>query len=350
MQLAATPTRRMLAVFGVLALTAGVVTVLSAPRPAQAHGALQAPASRTYACYTDGIVGSGEIVPENPACQAAVAAGGTQPLYDWYGVLRSDGGGRTRGYIPDGQLCSGGNPKYAAYDAPRADWPATPVRADGTYDFSYGAWVPHPGGIRLYITKDGYDPTKPLTWDDLEAQPFLTADPQPPVSDGAYRFSGQLPHRSGRHVIYSVWSRTDSQETFYGCSDVDFSGPGGPTPTPTPTPTGPTPTPSTSPTAPPAVACRASLHTDNSWSGGFQATLTITNTGTTTMTNWYASWTFPTGVRLDQVWNGTPMQSGTTAMIHAASWNRVLAPGASTTAGLLGSGTTAPTFSDVTCG
>ena len=264
-------------------------------------------------------------MPENPACQAAVAAGGTQPLYDWYGVLRSDGGGRTHGYIPDGQLCSGGNPKYAAYDAPRADWPATSVRADGTYDFSYGAWVPHPGGIRLYITKDGYDPTKPLTWDDLEAQPFLTADPQPPVSDGAYRFSGQLPHRSGRHVIYSVWSRTDSQETFYGCSDVDFDGSGGPTPTPTPS--GPTPTPSTSPTTPPAVSCRASLHTDNSWSGGFQATLTITNTGTTTMTNWYASWTFPAGARLDQVWNGTPMQSGTTAMIHAASWNRVLAPG-----------------------
>ncbi|WP_431879512.1 lytic polysaccharide monooxygenase [Micromonospora marina] len=350
MQLAATPTRRMLAVLGVLALTAGVVTVLSPARPAQAHGALQAPASRTYACYNDGIVGSGEIVPENPACQAAVAAGGTQPLYDWYGVLRSDGGGRTRGYIPDGQLCSGGNPKYAAYDAARADWPATPVQPDSTYDFSYGAWVPHPGGIRLFITTDDYDPTKPLTWDDLEAQPFLTADPQPPVSDGAYRFSGQLPHRSGRHVIYSVWSRVDSQETFYGCSDVDFGGPGGPTPTPTPTPTGPTPTPSTSPTTPPALSCRASVHTDNSWSGGFQATVTVTNTGTTTMTNWYASWTFPAGVRLDQVWNGTPMQSGTTAMVHAATWNRVLAPGASVTAGLLGSGTAVPTFTDVTCG
>jgi hypothetical protein len=45
-------------------------------------------------------------------------------------------------------------------------------------------------------------------------------------------------------------------------------------------------------------------------------------------------------------------KSGTTAMIHAASWNAYLAPGATATAGFLGSrsGSSTPTFTVVTCG
>ncbi|WP_245647098.1 lytic polysaccharide monooxygenase auxiliary activity family 9 protein [Microtetraspora niveoalba] len=232
--------RRQLAVLATLTVAIATVAVALFQGAADAHGALQAPASRTYACYVDGLSG-GEIKPVNPACRQAVADGGTQPLYDWYGVLRSDGAGRTRGFIPDGQLCSGGFGKYAAYDAPRADWPVTTLKAGSTYNFVYGAWVPHPGGFKLYATKDGYDPTKPLTWADMEEEPFLTVDPEPPVSDGAYRFSGRLPDKSGRHVIYAVWYRSDSQETFYGCSDVMFirdtpSASPSPSPSPPPSP------------------------------------------------------------------------------------------------------------------
>ncbi|WP_328796398.1 lytic polysaccharide monooxygenase [Halosaccharopolyspora lacisalsi] len=28
--------------------------------------------------------------------------------------------------------------------------------------------------------------------------------------------------KSGRHIIYSVWQRSDSPEAFYNCSDVLF--------------------------------------------------------------------------------------------------------------------------------
>jgi predicted carbohydrate-binding protein with CBM5 and CBM33 domain len=315
------------------ALTA--IVVLASVRSADAHGALQMPASRTYACYVDGLTG-GQIIPKNPACAAAVAAGGTQPLYDWYGVLRSDGAGRTRGFIPDGQICSGGFSKYAAYDAPRADWPATNVQPGQSFDFVYGAWVPHPGGIHLYITNDTYDPTKPLTWANFEQTPFVSADPQPALDNGAYRFSGRLPtNKSGRHIIYAVWTRTDSTETFYGCSDVVF---GGSTATPTPTPT------------PVPVQCSATAKVTNSWSGGFQGEATITNTGTTPINNWYVQWTMPAGVTLTGAWNGTYMQSGTTAMIHAASWNAVVQPGQSATAGFQGNASSAPAFGSVTCG
>ncbi|KAI1694467.1 lytic polysaccharide mono-oxygenase, cellulose-degrading domain-containing protein [Ditylenchus destructor] len=33
-----------------------------------------------------------------------------------------------------------------------------------------------------------------------------------------------LPKRSGKHVIFSAWQRSDSTEAFYACSDVDFGG------------------------------------------------------------------------------------------------------------------------------
>jgi predicted carbohydrate-binding protein with CBM5 and CBM33 domain len=78
-------TRRKAALFAAAALL-GTVSTLVVQEAAYAHGALTTPASRTYACYIDGTGGNGgQIIPKNPACADAVAAGGTQPLYDWYG-------------------------------------------------------------------------------------------------------------------------------------------------------------------------------------------------------------------------------------------------------------------------
>jgi len=342
-------TRRRVALLTAAALMAsGVATVAVPGSPAYAHGAMQAPASRTYACYVNGLTSTGEIKPTNPACATAVAAGGTQPLYDWYGVLRSDGGGRTVGFVPDGSLCSGGNTKYAAYDAPGTDWPTTTVTAGSVYNFVYGAWVPHPGGFKLYVTKDGWNPNQALTWSQMESTPFATADPEPAVSDGAYRFSGTLPNKTGRHIIYSVWYRSDSQETFYGCSDVIFTG--GSTASPTVSPSSASPSASSSPSLPPNTTCAGTATVSNSWATGFMGAVTIRNTGTTPMSNWYVSWTVPAGVTVSQGWNGTFMQSGTTVMVHAASWNAYLAPGASADAGFLGNGAANPTFTNVSCG
>ncbi|MDF3290414.1 lytic polysaccharide monooxygenase auxiliary activity family 9 protein [Streptomyces silvisoli] len=185
--------------------------------PARAHGSLDKPVSRVLACYQEG--------PEHPAsaaCRAAVAVGGTQALYDWNAVRLGDAGGRSRQIIPDGKLCSAGVDEFKGLDLARADWPATPM-SGGPFTFSYKATAAHKGTFELYITKDGYDPTKPLKWSDLEDQPFATAT-NPPLSEGSYTFSGNVPRRTGRHLIYSVWQRSDSPEAFYTCSDVVFGG------------------------------------------------------------------------------------------------------------------------------
>jgi predicted carbohydrate-binding protein with CBM5 and CBM33 domain len=258
----------------------------------QAHGALESPASRTYACYAEDPQN-----PTNPACEAAIAAGGTQPLYDWFGVLNSNAGGQTVGYIPDGKLCSGNNPKYAAYDTPRTDWPTTNLAPGSSFTFTFGAWVPHPGYFRFYVTNSTYDPTKPLTWANMQSQPFLTVNPEPAVTNGVYSMTGTLPSNvSGKAIIYAVWTRTDSQETFYGCSDVYFSANGVfPTPTPPPTPT-----------------CTAVATITSSWQGGYQGSVSVTNTSSETVVPWVVSWTLPSGVTLVNGWNATVTQDSTT--------------------------------------
>jgi chitin-binding protein len=204
------------------ALAAGAaplaLTALAAG-PAAAHGSLTDPAGRVAACHAEG--------PENPrsaACKALVAAGGTQPLYDWNEVNIGDTAGRHREIIPDGKLCSAGRDKYRGLDLPRADWPATPVSA-GERTFRYRATAPHRGSFELYITREGYDPTQPLTWSDLEPEPFAEVT-DPVLRDGSHVFSGTVPQRSGRHLVYGVWQRSDSPEAFCTCSDVTFGGSG----------------------------------------------------------------------------------------------------------------------------
>ncbi|MFF3840794.1 lytic polysaccharide monooxygenase [Streptomyces sp. NPDC001930] len=212
------------------AVTATAVLALSglASAPAFAHGSMTDPVSRVSACYAEG--------PESPksaACKAAVAASGTQAFYDWNAVNIANAAGKHRELIPDGKLCSAGNDKYRGLDLARADWPASPM-ASGAHTFRYKGTAPHRGSFALYVTKDGYDPSKPLKWSDLEDKPFATVT-DPRMESGDYVFQGTVPKKSGRHLIYSVWQRSDSPEAFYTCSDVVFgkdSG-GGTAPAPT---------------------------------------------------------------------------------------------------------------------
>ncbi|TDU79014.1 lytic polysaccharide monooxygenase [Streptomyces sp. KS 21] len=186
-----------------------------AAAPAAAHGSMTDPVSRVAACYAEG--------PESPksaACKAAVAASGAQAFYDWNAVNIANAAGNHQALIPNGQLCSAGNDKYRGLDLARTDWPAGPMSA-GEHTFRYKGTAPHKGSFELYITKDGYDPAKPLKWSDLEPAPFAKAT-DPGMQNGDYVFSGSVPNKSGRHLIYSIWQRSDSPEAFYTCSDVVF--------------------------------------------------------------------------------------------------------------------------------
>ncbi|MCT4357340.1 lytic polysaccharide monooxygenase [Streptomyces sp. Je 1-79] len=211
-------------------VTATAVLALSglAVSPAVAHGSMTDPVSRVSACYAEG--------PESPksaACKAAVAASGAQAFYDWNAVNIANAAGKHRDLIPDGKLCSAGNDKYRGLDLARADWPSSTL-ASGKHTFRYKGTAPHRGSFELYVTKDGYDPSKPLKWSDLEEKPFATVT-DPRMESGDYVFDGTVPNKSGRHLIYSIWQRSDSPEAFYTCSDVVFGKDNGGAPAPTAT-------------------------------------------------------------------------------------------------------------------
>ncbi|KIR61033.1 MULTISPECIES: lytic polysaccharide monooxygenase [Micromonospora] len=354
-------------------LAAGAATIVASPDPAAAHGASMTPGARTYLCWKDGLTPTGEIKPINPACSAAVAENGANSLYNWFSVLRSDAGGRTVGYIPDGKLCSGGNPGFSGYDAPRTDWPLTHLTAGARFDFKYSNWAHHPGTFYFYVTKDSWSPTRALAWSDLEEQPFLTVTNPPqngPVgtNEGHYYFSGNMPSgKSGRHIIYSRWVRSDSQENFFGCSDVTFDGGNGqvtgiggtpnpttPAPTPTtpgPNPTTPGPNPTTpAPTTPPPAGgdCMATYKVVSSWSGGFQGEVAIMNHGSTPFTGWKATLTWSTGQTINSLWNGTYTTSGSTVTVTNSPYNGTVAPEGTTAFGFVASGASSlPTVSCV---
>jgi hypothetical protein len=88
-------------------------------------------------------------------------------------------------------------------------------------------------------------------------------------------------------------------------------------------------------------ACTATYRTINAWSGGFQAEVTIRNTGTQTLNGWTATWTLPAGTAITQVWNGRSTGSGSNASVRNETYNGTVAPGASTSFGFTASGNSA---------
>jgi len=179
-----------------------------------AHGTVISPQSRIWNCYQEN--------PENPVsqpCIDAVASHGTQPLYDWNEINQGQANGNHQQYVPDGNLASGGRPgKYGGMDQVRSDWVATPV-SPGPFKVIWSNSAPHATEYyEVYITNENWDPSQPLTWSSLT---LLVRTPQSPASNYV-EIDVVLPEREGRHVIYSVWQRSDSPEAFYSTSDVDF--------------------------------------------------------------------------------------------------------------------------------
>ncbi|SPL99349.1 Endo-1,4-beta-xylanase A precursor [[Actinomadura] parvosata subsp. kistnae] len=79
-------------------------------------------------------------------------------------------------------------------------------------------------------------------------------------------------------------------------------------------------------------ACSATPTVQSQWGTGYVIQpLTITNTSTSTITNWTVTFTLPAGHTLTGSWNATVTTSGQTVTAKSVSHNGTLAPGASTT-------------------
>ena len=112
---------------------------------------------------------------------------------------------------------------------------------------------------------------------------------------------------------------------------------GGTVPTPTPTSgTTPTPTPTsgTTPTPTPtqpsgSSSCHVVYSITNQWPGGFQGSLSITNTGSSAINGWTLQFSFANGQTITQLWNGNYTQSGSMVSITNLSYNSSIPAGQS---------------------
>jgi len=322
-------------------VVAGLLVALPAP-PASAHGGLTFPATRTYACYVDGLAGGqgGDLNPTNPACRNAWLTGDRYAFWNWFGNLISNNAGRHRETIPDGQLC-GPTAPFAAFNAARSDWPVTNVPAGATVTMRYNAWAPHPGTWYQYVTRDGFDPNQPLRWSDLEAAPFDQITNPPLNGSGPhgaeYTWTARLPNKSGRHIVYSIWQRSDSPEAFFNCADVNFGG----------DPTDPPPP----PPPPPPTECSVTYTTPSNWDSGFVADVRVTNTATFPVNGWTVRWSYANGQRVTGYWSSTIVQSGADVTASNAPWNASIPPGGSVNFGFQGThtGTNSPPTQFTAC-
>lgn len=130
----------------------------------------------------------------------------------------------------------------------------------------------------------------------------------------------------------------------HGVAMLKVTGSGSATPTPTTTSTaGVTPTVGTTPTATPTVgttptatptrgitptptqtsgaSCKITYTITNQWPGGFQAGLSITNTGSSALNGWTLAFSFANGQTISQVWNGSYTQSGSQVTITNLSYD-----------------------------
>ncbi|MFI0897943.1 glycoside hydrolase family 3 N-terminal domain-containing protein [Streptomyces sp. NPDC020983] len=164
------------------------------------------------------------------------------------------------------------------------------------------------------------------------------------VSDvlfGDYAPTGKLP---------MSWMQSASQEPIndgdgktplfpygYGLTYGTTTPPTSPPPT-SPPPTTPPPT-TPPPTTPPPTGsgCTATFTLTNSWSGGFQADVSVKNNGASALGGWRVQWT-QSGATISSLWNGTLAQSGGAVTVTNAPYNGAVAPGASVSFGFTANG------------
>jgi endoglucanase len=141
-----------------------------------------------------------------------------------------------------------------------------------------------------------------------------------------------------------VWGNDPGQSSPSPTPSVSPSASPSVSPSPSPSPSvSPSRSPSPSPSASQGGtgACTAAYSVVNQWPGGFQGQVTVTNTGTVTITGWRVTWTFPSGQTITQYWSATVAQSGSGVTATNVSSNGTLAAGTSTSWGFLGSWGTA---------
>jgi acetylxylan esterase len=126
---------------------------------------------------------------------------------------------------------------------------------------------------------------------------------------------------------------------------------GTPTTTPSTTTTPPTTRPPT--TGPPTTgtpgACTATYQVVNNWGTGFQATVTVRNSGASALNGWSVRLTLADGQAITNLWSAVNTGTSGAITVKNASYNGTLPGNGSTTFGYVANGSAAAAPSNVSC-
>ncbi|WP_233163405.1 lytic polysaccharide monooxygenase [Glycomyces salinus] len=189
-----------------------------------ALAAVALPLSFSTAAWGHGYVS--EIPSRAANCDSGAATGCGAIQYEPHSV-EGPKGFPEAGPV-DGQICAGGNSRFSELDDPRGgDWPATGVSA-GQRTFIWTLTAAHSTDKwEYFITKDGWDPTQPLTRADLDLVPIYSKHDGGQRPDWTVTHDVTLPSKTGQHLILAVWTIADTANAFYQCIDVNYDGDSG---------------------------------------------------------------------------------------------------------------------------
>ncbi|ASO20105.1 mannan endo-1,4-beta-mannosidase [Actinoalloteichus hoggarensis] len=95
----------------------------------------------------------------------------------------------------------------------------------------------------------------------------------------------------------------------------------------------------TTESGPAAGSCAVTYRVSGEWNGGFQAEVTIRNTGTSPVDGWTLGWSYLDGQTVTNVWGGVATQTGDTVTVRSVDYTAAIPVGGSVSFGFLGSWT-----------
>ena len=78
-------------------------------------------------------------------------------------------------------------------------------------------------------------------------------------------------------------------------------------------------------------SCHVGYSIVNQWPSGFQAALSLNNTGTSAISSWTLTWSFANGQTITQLWTGTETQNGASVTVNNLSYDGTIPAGGSYT-------------------
>ncbi|NWD66292.1 lytic polysaccharide monooxygenase [Pseudomonas gingeri] len=191
-----------------------VIATLVASQHVAAHGYLNDPPSRAFACQKglNNDCGQAQYEPQS--------VGETAKGFPATGVA-------------DGKIASGAIALFAPMDIQSASrWYKTEI-TDRAINFDWYYRATHPASkYEYFITRNGWNPNQPLARASFDLTPFCSVDAggrlptdQPQGSDGPAREKHpcEIPaDKNGYHVILGMWTVADTGGAFHNVVDVNI--------------------------------------------------------------------------------------------------------------------------------